>query len=73
MTFGRVLPSILCAALFAGFASAKIIDGVMDDLYTYGNPITPNSFGNGFSYPVDFHDNFVRFYVLYDDENLYGF
>jgi hypothetical protein len=52
---------------------APVIDGVMDDIYAYGNPITANSFGNGNFYPVDFHDNFVRLYMLYDNANLYGF
>jgi hypothetical protein len=53
--------------------TVPVIDGVMDDLYAYGNPVTQNSFGNGLTYPVDFHDNFVRSYLLYDDESLYGF
>jgi hypothetical protein len=53
--------------------TTPVIDGALDDIYAQGNPITQNSFGNGNTYPIDFHDNFVRSYLLYDDENLYGF
>ena len=53
--------------------SAPTIDGVLDPIYLAGNSITTNNFGNGDQYPDDASDAFVRLYLVYDDENLYGF
>jgi hypothetical protein len=49
------------------------IDGELDAIFTRANPITQNHHGNGNIYPTDFNDAFVRTYVLYDDDNLYGY
>ena len=49
------------------------IDGEMDPVYANVNAITQNCHGNGPSYPYDFHDAFMRTYLLYDDNNLYTY
>jgi hypothetical protein len=49
------------------------IDAVWDPIYGKGNPITQNHVGNGTIFPEDFNDIFARTYLLYDEENLYGF
>jgi len=49
------------------------IDGELDPVYTQGDPITQNSHGNGNMVPTDFQDAFTRTYLLYDDDNLYGY
>ncbi len=48
------------------------IDGEMDEIYSQLNNITQNSHGNGNTFPADFHDAFIRTYLAYDDDNLYG-
>ncbi|MEG8989775.1 sugar-binding protein [Ignavibacteria bacterium 4148-Me] len=48
------------------------IDGELDEIYSQLNNITQNSHGNGEKFPDDLHDAFVRTYLAYDDENIYG-
>ncbi len=52
---------------------APVIDGVLDDVFKASTSTTQNHFGNNGTYPDDFADNQVRTYLLYDDDNLYGF
>ncbi|HVO73667.1 MAG TPA: sugar-binding protein, partial [Ignavibacteriaceae bacterium] len=57
--------------------SAPVVDGVLDDIYLAGTSATTNNFGNisitSPVYPDDFSDAFFRCYLLYDDNNIYGF
>jgi hypothetical protein len=53
--------------------TAPTVDGELDPIFTQGNSVTQNHHGNGNIYPTDFSDAFVRTYVLYDEENLYGY
>jgi|GEM_PF-2845124 len=57
--------------------SAPVVDGNLDDVFLAGNSTTTNNFGNisidAPVYPDDFTDAFLRTYLLYDDDNLYGY
>jgi len=54
-------------------ANAPVVDGELDHAFKSGTSITQNHHGNGATYPNDFMDAFVRTYLVYDDDNLYGF
>jgi len=54
-----------------------VVDGELDAVFLAGTSATTNNFGNISAtapiYPDDISDAFVRCYLLYDDDNLYGY